>query len=92
VTVRHSTLRAAIQARQKADLCAPGQIGSTIAGAASNIVVELGEEVKKGDRLLVLEAMKMQLTVYAPVDGEVTTKFVNVSDKVEAKDLPLVIE
>jgi pyruvate carboxylase len=54
--------------------------------------VEVGELVKKGDRLLVLEAMKMQSTVYAPVEGKVAKRLANVGDKVEAKDLLLVIE
>jgi pyruvate carboxylase len=48
--------------------------------------------VKKGDCLLVLEAMKMQSTLYSPVDGKLAKKLVNVGDKVEAKDLLLVIE
>jgi pyruvate carboxylase len=54
--------------------------------------VSVGEQVKKGDRLLILEAMKMQSTVYAPVDGTVVKKLANVGDKVEAKDLLLVLE
>jgi pyruvate carboxylase len=67
-------------------------VGAPIPGAISSIVVEAGQQVKKGDRLLILEAMKMQSTVYAPVDGKVTKKLVSVGDKVEAKDLLLVIE
>ena len=43
-------------------------------------------------RLLVLDAMKMQSTVYAPADGTVVKKLANVGDKVEAKDLSLVLE
>jgi len=54
--------------------------------------VEVDELVKKGDRLLVLEAMKMQSTVYAPVEGKIAKKLANVGDKVEAKDLLLIIE
>jgi len=90
--VRDNALRATVQARPKADPSEPGQVGSPIPGAISSIVVEVGEVVKKGDRLLVLEAMKMQSTVYAPLDGKVTKKLASVGDKVEAKDLLLVIE
>jgi len=90
--VRDNALHATVLARQKADPSEPGQVGSPIPGAISSIVVELGEQVKKGDRLLVLEAMKMQSTVYAPIDGKVTKRLASVGDKVEAKDLLLVIE
>jgi pyruvate carboxylase len=92
VSVRDRALQATVQTRPKADPGVPGQVGSPIPGAISSIVVELGEIVKKGDRLLVLEAMKMQSTVYAPVDGKVSKKLANVGDKVEAKDLLLVLE
>jgi pyruvate carboxylase len=92
VTVRDNALQAKVQSRPKADPSVLGQVGSPIPGAISSIVVELGEQVKKGDRLLVLEAMKMQSTVYAPVDGKVAKKLANVGDKVEAKDLLLILE
>jgi pyruvate carboxylase len=92
VTIRDAALRATVQTRPKADPSEPGQVGSPIPGAISSIAVDVGEQVKKGDRLLVLEAMKMQSTVYAPVDGKVVKKLANVGDKVEAKDLLLVIE
>jgi pyruvate carboxylase len=47
--------------------------------------------VAKGDRLLVMEAMKMQTTVYAPVAGAVKEKHCNVGQTVDAKDLLIVI-
>jgi pyruvate carboxylase len=92
VTIRDAALRAMVQARPKSDASEPGQVGAPIPGAISSVAVELGQQVKKGERLLVLEAMKMQSTVYAPMDGKVTKKLVNVGDKVDAKDLLLVIE
>jgi pyruvate carboxylase len=92
VEIRDHKLRAMVAARPKADPSEPGHVGSPIPGAISSIVVDVGQKVKKGDRLLVLEAMKMQSTVYAPVEGKVTKKLANVGDKVEAKDLLLVIE
>jgi len=54
--------------------------------------VEEGEQVKKGDCLLVLESMKMQSPVYAPVEGKVTKKLAKVGDKVKAKNLLLIME
>ena len=92
VTVRDLALRVAAPARPKADPAQTGQVGAPIPGAISSIVVDLGQPVKKGDRLLVMEAMKMQSTVYAPRNGKIAQKLVSVGDKVEAKDLLLVIK
>ena len=36
--------------------------------------------------------MKMQSTVYAPVGGKIAQKLVNIGDKVDSKDLLMVIE
>ena len=58
----------------------------------TSIAAELNGEVKKGDRLLVMDAMKMQTTVYAPVSGRIAQRLVQVGDTVEAKDLLVVIE
>jgi pyruvate carboxylase subunit B len=48
------------------------------------INVEPGATVKKGDTLLVLEAMKMELPVRAPVDGTVTSVSCREGDLVQA--------
>jgi len=90
--VRDKSLQAAVPARAKADPNQPGQIGAPIPGAISSISVEIGQQVAKGDRLLVMEAMKMQSTLYSPVGGKVTQKLAGVGDKVDSKDLLLVIE
>ncbi len=92
VSVRDRSQQAAVETRAKADPACPGQIGAPIPGAISSISVDLGQTVSKGDRLLVMEAMKMQSTLYSPVAGKVSQKLVSVGDKVDAKDLLLVIE
>jgi pyruvate carboxylase len=92
VTVRDQSLQAKVEARAKADPGNPGHVGAPIPGAISSISVDLGQSVAKGERLLVMEAMKMQSTIYAPIAGKIGQKLVNVGDKVEAKDLLLVIE
>ena len=66
-------------------------MGAPIPGAVTSITVEAGESVKKGDRLLVMEAMKMQTTVYAPIDGKVQELLVQIGNTVEAKDLLVII-
>ena len=70
----------------------PGQIGAPIPGVISTVAVELNQKVNKGDRLLVMEAMKMQSTVYSPVAGTVKQVLVKSGQPVESKDLLLVIE
>jgi len=92
VTVRDRSLQAKVEARAKADPSQPGHVGAPIPGAITSISVDVGGKVSKGDRLMVLEAMKMQSTIYAPVSGKVTRKFVSVGEKVDAKDLLLTIE
>jgi pyruvate carboxylase len=92
VTVRDRSLEAKEKPRRKADPARPGEIGAPIPGVVSTVAVELNQTLQKGDRLLVMEAMKMQSTVYAPVGGKVTELLVQPGQHVEAKDLLLVIE
>jgi pyruvate carboxylase len=92
VSIRDLSRKAVVESRVKADPGDPGQVGAPIPGAVSSIAVDVGQPVAKGDRLLIMEAMKMQSTIYSPVAGRVKQKLVKVGDKVEAKDLLLVIE
>jgi pyruvate carboxylase len=91
VTVRDRSLQPTAAARLKADPAESGQVGAPIPGAVSSIAVELGQKVEKGERLLVMEAMKMQTTVYAPIGGTVKQKLVAPGAQVESKDLLIVI-
>jgi pyruvate carboxylase len=92
VSVRDRTLQVTVQAKPKADPAHSGQIGAPIPGVVSTVAVQLNQQLQKGDRLLVMEAMKMQSTVYAPIGGKVTQLLVQPGQQVEAKDLLLVIE
>jgi pyruvate carboxylase len=92
ITVRDRSLDVKQAARPKADPNQPGQVGAPIPGVVSTVAVELNQKIEKGDRLLVMEAMKMQSTVYAPVAGTVKQLLVQPGGHVEAKDLLLVIE
>ena len=92
VSIRDRSLEVKEEAKPKADPNVPGQIGAPIPGVVSQVAVELNQTIAKGDRLLVMEAMKMQSTVYAPAGGKVTQVYVQPGQQVEAKQLLLVIE
>jgi len=54
------------------------------AGKIFKIEKKVGDAVKKGDAVVILEAMKMEIPVVAPEDGTVASISVNVGDAVEA--------
>jgi pyruvate carboxylase len=92
VSVVDTSLKVEKVERAKADPAKAGHVGAPIPGAVTSIIVETGATVVKGDRLLVIEAMKMQTTVYAPVAGKVVEKLVQVGETVDTKDLLMVLE
>ncbi|MFN7932843.1 MAG: pyruvate carboxylase [Bryobacteraceae bacterium] len=92
VNVRDKTLQVTSAAREKADPTKEGHVGAPIPGVISSVAVEPGQKVEKGERVLVMDAMKMQTTVYAPVAGTVKKLTVTVGQSVEPKDLLMVIE
>jgi pyruvate carboxylase len=92
VEIRDKSLKAVASARAKADPAKAGEVGAPIPGAVTVLYVKSGQHVKKGDRLLVMEAMKMQSTVYAPIAGTVKKIAVTAHDSVEAHDVLVVIE
>ena len=90
--IRDRKLDAKAPTRPKADPAQPGEIGAPIPGVVSSVAVELNQKIEEGDRLLVMEAMKMQSTVYSPVGGTIKQMLVKTGQHVESKDLLLVIE
>jgi biotin carboxyl carrier protein len=79
----------AAPAAPKAAPAAAGAAGSVKveAGAAGKIFKiekNVGDSVKKGDTVIILEAMKMEIPVVAPEDGTVASISVSVGDSVEA--------
>ena len=85
--VADKQLAAEVKRRPRADLANPLHVPAPIPGLIAAISVSVGHKVKKGDKLLMMEAMKMQTTVSALVDGVVEEIHVAVGDTVESKDL-----
>ena len=54
------------------------------AGKIFKIEAKVGQSVKKGDAVVILEAMKMEIPVLAPQDGTIASIDVAVGDPVEA--------
>jgi len=70
----------------------PGGIKAHMQGMVLKILASRGAEVRKGDLLLVLEAMKMENPIHSPVDGRVMEIFVDAGDTVQSGDVLLVVK
>ena len=57
-------------------------IKSPLPGNVWKIVANPGDSLKMGDKILILESMKMEIDIVAPHDGVVKTINVNANDKV----------
>lgn len=67
-------------------------VGAPMPGKIMDILVDLGAEVKEGEALLILEAMKMQNEITAPVTGIVTNIAVRKNDVVNKEDILIEIQ
>ncbi len=78
--------KATPKAAAKASAGAAGsiKIEAGAAGKVFKLEKSVGQAVKKGDAVVILEAMKMEIPVVAPQDGTVASVDVAVGDSVEA--------
>lgn len=87
VAIKDMNVQSTDVAHAKADKNNPDQIGASMPGTVVKVLVSSGERVKKGDHLLVTEAMKMETTVQAPNDGTIKKVYVGENDVIETGDL-----
>lgn len=87
VTVIDRSLEPETKSAPKADPDDPKQVGASMPGMVINIAVATGDKVKAGQKLLVLEAMKMETTINAPHDGVVQRVTVKPGIQVATGDL-----
>jgi 3-methylcrotonyl-CoA carboxylase alpha subunit len=69
--------------RKKTNKKEEGDLSSPISGKVVTIKVKNGESVKKGDVLMVIEAMKMEYLIRAPFDGKVQKINFKEKDQIE---------
>ncbi|HEX9830291.1 MAG TPA: pyruvate carboxylase, partial [Thermodesulfobacteriota bacterium] len=76
-----------VQARPKADITNPEEVGAPLSGKIVRFFVREGDKVSREQPLFVIEAMKMQTNIKALKDGTVEKIFAEDGDSVEAGDL-----
>ncbi len=91
VRVRDRSLQADRPAARKAASGNPDHVGAPTPGLVTGLFVQVGDEVEANDKLLTLEAMKMQSTIYSPKAGTVEEIVVAAGSQVQSKDLLLVL-
>ena len=67
-------------------------IKAPMPGLIINVSVNIGDEVKKGDTLLILEAMKMENVIKSPRDGKIKKVNVQLRNPVEKNQVMLEFE
>ena len=78
------------KARRKAEAGNGAHLGAPMPGVVSTVGVSVGQQVKAGDVLLSIEAMKMETVLHAERDGAISEVLVAAGDQIDAKDLLLV--
>lgn len=68
------------------------EVTAPLAGTVLSLEVEPGDEVKAGDVLLKLEAMKMENEIVSPKNGVVKEVKVSKDQSVKANDVLIVLE
>ncbi|MGE0608669.1 MAG: pyruvate carboxylase [Pirellulales bacterium] len=89
ITVTDNALEPEAAARPKADPDDKLQIAAPMPGLVVTVAVEKGNKVAKGQKLLTLEAMKMETTLYAEQAGSVDEVHVKAGTQVNTGDLLL---
>jgi len=73
--------------RKKYEIKDPGKVVSFIPGTIIKVFVKEGQKIKTGEKLLVLEAMKMQNILLAPINGKIFKIHTTTGNKVANKQL-----
>lgn len=78
---------AAPAAKKSAPVAGAVQVTAPMPGTVVSVKVNVGDSVKKGDLVAVLEAMKMENEIFASADGKVVGVSVGAGDAVNTGDV-----
>ncbi len=92
VSVIDKSLEADVVRRPKADPTNAKQVAAPMPGLVVIVSVKIGDSVAKGQKLMTMEAMKMETTLYAEQAGRIADLLVKPGTPVEAGELVAVFE
>lgn len=87
VRVRDHALEPQQGGAVKANPADPREVPAPMPGIVVTVAVQSGDDVAKGQKLLTMEAMKMETTLYADRDGRIAEVLVRPGSQVENGDL-----
>ncbi|MFD2043977.1 pyruvate carboxylase [Ornithinibacillus salinisoli] len=92
VVVKDESVQSLVETKPKVDKANDKQIGATMPGTVVKVISEKGQQVNKGEHLLITEAMKMETTVQAPYSGTIKSIHVKDGDAIAVNDLLIEFE
>lgn len=92
VEVQDRNVEGTVMVREKADKTNPKQIGAQMPGTVTKVFVKPGDTVEQNDPLIVTEAMKMESSIQAPIDGVVKEVHITEQEQVKGDDLLIEFE
>ena len=92
IRVPDRRVKETVQARPKAEAGNADHIGAPMPGAVATVAVSAGQQVKTGDLLLTIEAMKMETGLHAERDATVKAVHIQPGAQIDAKDLLVELE
>ena len=92
IRVPNRLVKATTQQRPKAEAGNANHIGAPMPGVVASVGAVVGQNVKAGDLLLTIEAMKMETGLHAERDAVVKAVHVTAGGQIDAKDLLVELE
>ncbi|MGD9862415.1 MAG: pyruvate carboxylase [Pseudodonghicola sp.] len=92
IRVPNRLVKASTVQRPKAEQGNHNHVGAPMPGVVATVAVQAGQQVKEGDLLLTIEAMKMETGIHAERDATVKALHVQPGTQIDAKDLLVELE
>ena len=90
--IQDKSLAIEVKRRRKADVDNLHHLAAPMPGLVVDVLVKAGQTVKEQDKLLVIQAMKMETSVHSPMSGVIREIYVSAKDSVESGDLLIVFQ